>query len=249
MGSYHREYGVRTMVRLGIHSHPHALITGASGSGKSTTLLWLIGKLLQADSNIVIFLCDFKRSEDFSFFQPYTNYYSGNDCYDGIMRFYELFSAIRENGSAGTRYLLIFDEYPAFLNYLQMQDKQNKTKKANDILGAVAEILMLGRGTGNGFGVWIVTQRPDSNLFASGSRDNFMVVLALGRLSKEQKGMVFAGEDIPDRIFKVGEGMLLADGREIIEVKYPIITDIGTWKRNVLAILMRSGGACATREA
>ena len=121
---------------------------------------------------------------------------------------------------------------------MQTKDKLNKTKKANDILGAVAEILMLGRGLG--FGFWCVTQRADSSLFANGARDNFMVVIGLGRMSKEQKGMVFAGQDIPDDIiFRAGEGMILADGKEIEQVKYPLIKDKADWKKNILQILNR----------
>lgn len=66
-----------------------------------------------------------------------------------------------------------------------MLDKQNKEKRAADVMNAVSEILMLGRGLH--YGIWIVTQRADAALFANGSRDNFMCILALGRLSKEQK--------------------------------------------------------------
>ena len=106
----------------------------------------------------------------------------------------------------------------------------------NDVLGAVAEILMLGRGIG--FGCWIVTQRADSALFSNGARDNFMAVLAFGNLSKEQKGMVFPGQEIPDHIFRAGEGMLLADGKEITAVKFPLIEDAAGWKRHILSILM-----------
>ena len=63
----------------------------------------------------------------------------------------------------------MFDEYPAFISRLQMQDKQEKTKKAGEVLNMVSEILMLGRGIG--FGVWIVTQRADASLFSGGSRE------------------------------------------------------------------------------
>ncbi len=64
-----------------------------------------------------------------------------------------------------------------------------------------------------------------------------MAVIGLGKLSKEQKGMVFAGEEIPDGIFQAGEGMLLADGREITAVKYPLVQDTEDWKRHILRIL------------
>ena len=116
-----------------------------------------------------------------------------------------------------------------------MKDKANKTKLANDVLGAVAEILMLGRGIG--FGCWIVTQRPDSALFSNGARDNFMALCALSNLSKEQKSMIFPGQEIPDLVFQAGEGMLLADGRKIMPVKYPLIENDADWKQHILDIL------------
>lgn len=232
---YFEKYGLATCIKLGVASHPHALITGASGCGKSKTVLFLIGKLLLSNPEIVLYLCDFKNSDDFAFLKGYPHYYVGNACYDGIMDYYAQFTEARENGNNSKRYILICDEYPAFINYLQMKDKTNKTKLANDILGAIAEILMLGRGIS--FGVWIVTQRADSTLFANGARDNFMVIVGLGRLSKEQKGMVFPGQEIPDTVFVPGEGMLLADGREIVAVKYPRIGNEADWKNHILEIL------------
>ena len=151
------------------------------------------------------------------------------------MKYYEAFSLAREKGNNEQRYILIFDEYPAFINHLSTLDKTNKTKKANDVLGAISELLMLGRGLS--FGVWLVTQRADSTLFANGARDNLMVFLGLGRMSKEQKGMIFPGQEMPDTPFYKGEGMLLADGKDLTEVKFPLIKDIEDWKEHILNIL------------
>ena len=57
--------------------------------------------------------------------------------------------------------------------------------------------------------------------------------------------MLFPGEEIPDRIFQPGEGMVLADGMGIEEVKYPLIKDVADWKDHIVAILQRNGGAHA----
>lgn len=223
-------------LQLKVSSHCHALITGSSGSGKSYSLLYLLGCLLQDNPETEIYFCDFKNSEDFSFLKGYSHYYSGDSCYNGVMAYYESFCNARINGKTEKRHLLIFDEYPAFLNYLSTIDKQGKTKKTGDILGVVAEILMLGRGIQ--YGVWIVTQRADASLFANGARDNFMVVLGLGRMSKEQKGMIFAGEELPDKIYRQGEGCLLADGHPLYEIAYPRIKNIVDWKKHIKEILM-----------
>lgn len=240
-------YGVQMKlpVESEIDSHCHALITGSSGSGKSVALLFLLGKRLQADPDTCVYVCDFKSSSDFRFLAK-SNYpynFAGDDCVRGVKNFYERFNAARQSGETGRRFLLVFDEYPAFISRLQMQDKQEKTKKAGEVLNMISEILMLGRGIG--FGVWIVTQRADASLFSGGSRDNFMVLLALGRLSREQKGMLFSGEELPDRVYQPGEGVILLDGREVKEVKIPWITDMLGWKKQIVCTLREHFGGNA----
>ena len=239
------DFQMKLPVESGIDSHPHALLTGSSGSGKSVALLFLLGKRLQADPDTCVYVCDFKNSADFRFLAKsnYPYYFAGDDSFRGITKFYERFNAARQSGETERRFLLVFDEYPAFISRLQMQDKQEKTKKAGEILNMVSEILMLGRGIG--FGVWIVTQRADASLFSGGSRDNFMVLLALGRLSREQKGMLFSGEELPDRVYQPGEGVILLDGREVEEVKIPWITDVPGWKRQIVCTLREHFGGNA----
>ena len=231
----YQQTGLKIPIVHDISSHCHLLITGGSGSGKSYALLYLLGMLLKDSPNTIIYFCDFKNSYDFSFLENYRYYYAGNDCYDGIMSFYQAFSNARINRDNKTRHILICDEYPSFINYLQMQDKANKTKFTNDILAAISEILMLGRGIQ--FSCWIITQRADSTLFNNGSRDNFMIIIGLGRMSREQKGMVFSGEDIPDNIYQQGEGLILTDGSPLREIKYPYISDVTNWKNHILQIL------------
>lgn len=239
------DFQMKLPVESKVDSHCHTLLTGSSGSGKSVALLFLLGKRLQADPDTCVYVCDFKNSSDFRFLAksnyPYS--FAGDDCSRGVKNFYERFNAARQSGETGRRFLLVFDEYPAFISRLQMQDKQEKTKKAGEVLNMISEILMLGRGIG--FGVWIVTQRADASLFSGGSRDNFMVLLALGRLSREQKGMLFSGEELPDRVYQPGEGVILLDGREVEEVKIPWITDVPGWKRQIVCTLREHFGGNA----
>ena len=231
----YQQTGLKVPITHDIATHCHLLITGGSGSGKSYALLYLLGMLLKDSPDTVIYFCDFKNSEDFSFLENYKYYYSGNDCYKGIMQYYQTFSNARTNRDTQKRHILIVDEYPSLINFLQMQDKANKTKLANNILAAISEILMLGRGIR--FSCVIITQIARSLFFDNSSRDNFMTLIALGRLSREQKGMIFSGEDIPDRIYQQGEGLILADGSPLREIKYPYIADITDWKNHILQIL------------
>lgn len=233
------EEGVPIPIVLDFGTHMHMLLTGSSGSGKSYALTYLLG-MLAKDGTTKIRFCDFKNSEDFKFLSAYGRYYYGDCVYDGIMAFYADFCTARQKGISKERHLLIVDEYPAFISYLTMRDKQEKTKRAAEVQSVISEVLMLGRGLG--FGVWITTQRADATLFANnGSRDNFMVICALGRLSKEQRQMVFSGEEIPtDTVYGPGEGLLLADGMELVEVKFPLISDIDEWKAHIRQTLVSS---------
>ena len=225
-------------ININIRSHCHLLLSGSSGSGKSISALYMLGKLLQENPNVVIYFVDFKCSEDFIFLKDYAHYYNGENCYQGIMDYYDAFTKSRENGETLPRHLLIIDEYQAYITYLSGLDKNNKTKYSNDILNAVSSILMLGRGIGNGFGIWVLVQRTDSNLFQA-ARDNFMITIVLGHLSKEQKQMAFSGEEVPaGRIYKVGEGLAYIDGIGLVEIKYPRIRDIVSWKKHILTILL-----------
>ena len=237
------KYGIKVGIDLPINSHCHAILSGASGSGKSTALLYLLGRLLQANSNpgICLYICDFKNSDDFRFLKGHEHYYTADDVYDGVMNYYAAFTNARENMENNNlpRYCLIIDEYPALISHLQMQDKINKTKKANDILNVISQILMLGRGVANGFGLWLVMQRPDSTFLPNGARDNFMVSLGLGFLSPEGRRMLFPSMDIPDKTLKIGEGWLLADGHDIKAVKYPLISNLDVWKENIRRELTR----------
>ena len=123
------QYQTKSSIQTEIDTHCHALITGSSGSGKSVAVSYLLGRRLKrADTRV--FVRDYKNSKDFRFLNGYENYYTGKQCYDGIMAFYQRFHETRESdGAEKERYLLVFDEYPAFLNRLQMLDKQNKEKK------------------------------------------------------------------------------------------------------------------------
>ncbi len=82
-------------IKLEIADYCHALITGASGSGKSYALIYLEDSLLQNNPEIDVYFCNFKNSTDFAFMKGYVHYYAGDDCYDGVMKYYESFCRSR----------------------------------------------------------------------------------------------------------------------------------------------------------
>ena len=65
-----QEYKIKQDIDVPLHSHPSLLLTGASGSGKSYALKYLLGKLLSIHDADLTF-CNFKQSEDFRFLEEY----------------------------------------------------------------------------------------------------------------------------------------------------------------------------------
>jgi hypothetical protein len=231
--------GIKTAIYFPTFSHCHALITGSSGTGKSTATLWLLVNFLKATSNRV-YIADFKGNREWKFLSDYPFYYAGDKCLDGVRKFYDLFKQAQLNDTLPAKQnLLIFDEYPAFIQSLTMQDKLNKTKYLVEAQSKIMEILAMGRSLG--FGLWILAQRPDANLFSNGGRDNFMITIALGNISKEHQRMICNGYDLPaERIYQAGEGLLYADGYGVAEVKYPLLSDVDNWKRQIFRLLMQN---------
>ncbi|MBE5840919.1 MAG: hypothetical protein E7304_05875 [Butyrivibrio sp.] len=223
-----------------LDTHKMVLFAGGTGSGKTQSIITQLGLLIKEGVRDIT-LCDFKGI-DFQFLNGYRKYYSGDFAFDGIMAFYEEFTQARHGGTVDKQHhILIVDEYPSLLTYFQTKDKADRTKRANDIMSAISEMLMLGRGLN--YGVWISCQRASSSWFENGSRDNFQVICALGRLSKEQRQMLFSGEDFDAniRIYGPGTGLCLADGRELVEVQFPLISDLANWKEHIRQELMTSG--------
>lgn len=235
-----KEYGIKSPILHSMNSHCHALIYGSSGSGKSTALLYILCYLFAHNKMDNTVIADYKNSEDFAFLADSKGYYAGEKASLGIEKYYQSFLDAKKSGKK-RRCLLVIEEYPAMILYLQMQDKLNKTKRATEVMSWVSEILMMGRGLG--FGIWVVTQTPSATLFPDGGRANFMLILALGKLSKEQRNMMFSGLDFPDCTFNVGEGVLLADGSDLQTVKFPHIGSMDKLKTSIHDALARSGGS------
>lgn len=216
------DYQIKLPIIIDLKSHIHFLITGSSGSGKSQSLKYYIYGL--ACLGYDIWIADFKNSGDFGFMKE--NYYVGTECIECIDKYYELFLDIKERRIVkNERTICIIDEYPALISYLSGISK----KQADAVKQKISEIIMMGRSIGSNCtatGLWIIAQRPDSGIFVNtSSRDQFMVSITFGRMSQQMKTMLYAGEDIPNRTYQKGEGIVLADGMSLREIKVPLITN------------------------
>lgn len=212
---------------IDLKKFPHILITGMSGSGKSYALTFYVNQLLHKRDLFNVWFNDFKASQDFKYLATKNiPYATGEDVYQSILDYYTIFKRAKDKGILPSKnQILIIDEYPAFMSFLQLNDK----KKFENIKGIIAELLMLGRDVnGVSFNIIITAQRPDaSKLFSDGVRDNFHTYIALGNLTSEAKGMISSTpSELPNHTFKQGEGIIKIAGKEIESIIIPEITNL-----------------------
>lgn len=225
------EERIRSFLSIDLVKNPHWLIVGRSGSGKSVLLQYLLYTVL--DYGLIIYICDPKGSGDFRGITP--NYAEYDDCTEMIEQAYRKYQEIKMN-QTGDRMILICDEYPAYILYLEGKDK----KKAQEIKNIIAEMLMQGRSLpgGGSAAVWILAQRADAEYFPKGARLNFKVVIALGKLDTQSQTMLFPGEELPKYPEQIGMGLIWVDGKPIRIIQTPYIdTD------KILPVLRRKGQA------
>ena len=231
LGVYYDDWYARKKkvpIVIDLRTHCHILITGASGSGKSYALSFYVQQLQAKQAKYELWFADFKGSPDFQFLSQNQDihYATGMNVYDTILAYYDLFLKTKDYEISPSRnQTLIIDEYPAFMTYLLSLDK----KKADQIKSIIANLLMLGRDINHTqFSLILTAQRPDvSLLFQNGVRDNFMVWISLGNLSSEAKSMICdLPSTLPQTIYKQGEGLVKIDGKGILEIVIPQISNL-----------------------
>ena len=140
-----------------------------------------------------MYLADFKAGKEYAPLKGCSAYSCADSAVSMIYNYYELYSEIRHHQNPEIGHVtLVIEEWFGLLSYIESIDKKQK----NDLMAKVGEILALGRGIGNGIGIFLLVQRADSSNFSAGSREQFQNLLCFGRLSREQRLMLFAGEDL-----------------------------------------------------
>lgn len=211
----------------------HAIIVGGSGSGKSTFLLYFLYNIKKSMLCDFV-ICDFKRSGELKGITP--RYAEFEDCIHDIRLFYEEFLETPEGGNGITKFLII-DEIAGLLTHLSMTKEGKQT--ADEIRMIMSSILMLGRSKRRF--LILSMQRYTASIFpsASGSADNFGILIGLGNLTVDGRRGLFAGEHFPEEEqlhFGTGKGIVLVDGYPLRGLQVPNLD-----KQKLLHVLQSMG--------
>lgn len=218
-------------IKMDILTHVHGAILGQSGSGKSLALMWLLHGILSLDMPVEVYICDPKSSGDFTNIVPPDNFATGmKNSAELIHKYYELFLQTPENND--TLRLILIDEYAGLITSLPdiIGGKEGKAE-VERLKSEVASLMMLSRS--RTMGVWYVMQRPSASLFssASGSLDNLMFALNIGKLHTQTHISLFANEHLENEAFAAsyhpsrGSGYFLQDGQPLKAIRIPLIRD------------------------
>jgi len=218
-------FGERTPIVTDISSDTtsHALICGASGSGKSYFQAQFFARLVKAEPSGVFYFADYKRDDSFAHLRGCTRYYPHKRTLDALDVLYSCMQA-RMSGEDETRHpvTLIWDEYIANILSLMNEDK----KKAEVVMNKVSEILMDGRSMS--VRLVISTQRPDAKAFPDGSRINCGIIVVLGAYKQSVYKVALPEymDEVKGRKFRRGEGSVWLERSGLHYIKVPQMRDI-----------------------
>lgn len=229
------EFGASLPIGWDVVRHPHMVIFGATGSGKTYLLKLVLGRIALHIPDAHLTACDFKGDDDFSFLDGCAAFYRFTAVRDGLDTFHDLLERRQAGEDKTKHHFLVFDEYASFLNSLDK--KQAEAAKQH-----LASILMLGRS----FNLHVILsqQRLDAAYFGN-ARDNFSAVIGMGKLSKESADMMFSDyKDIIDRNKPRGEGSCLL-GSDFYDIVVPRIRDMSRLESTIFKSVIRGGGGVA----
>ncbi|TWS94801.1 MULTISPECIES: hypothetical protein [unclassified Streptococcus] len=218
----------------------HMLLTGATGSGKTSALLYLIGTINMArqETSDKLYILDYKRGKDWSLFVEndadfYTHGESTKETFEELYKEYRRYLA--GDKEIGDRIIwVIIDEFSSIVESFPTK------KERDEFLRKFGEMLRLSRNIGNGKGGYrfiVGLQQADASVFnGSSTRGNFGIRMALGGLTTEGARMVFDVTEQSDNpeSSKPGKGFIQVYGYPVKAIMMPHIQDHNIWLSHTL---------------
>lgn len=199
------------------------LLSGPSGSGKTTAAQLILSKIALHVNNCSIYVLDYKNI-DFAYLEGCKNYFKFNSTTDGFLKVYDLFESRLEHNKEYSYLVLYIDEYPSWI--LSLSSKEQK-----DIQGKMARILNLSRA--KNIHVILSCQKPLSELFSAGSRENFSYKILLQAPSKKTIGMLMP--NFKDEIVAcpTGVGYYTVNDANLTKIRVPFPSNVKAMQQDL----------------
>lgn len=187
------------------------LIAGPSGSGKSTFLCRLLGLISVHDTTAEAYFMDFKADEDM-FSMRGTHVARGFNCLELFETVFQRFESRLSKQERNSHNLyLIFDEWQAFLAYLEQTDKP----KHKEVLTSMLMMNSMGRS----LGIRIILSSQRFLMTDLPGRYNFNCVISLSTsflLANNNRQLLFPDMEKSEVIVKPrGYGYLQLEGESV----------------------------------
>lgn len=222
------ESDIQYWVKWDYRMHPHLLVLGNSGSGKTYFLRLLLGRI--ALNSGKIWLCDFKN-DDFRALQGNgVRAWGYTDVMTGFEDFYTVFQN-RLNGDPSRDFcLLLIDEYVSWLASMEK-------KESEDIKKRMATLLFMARSLN--LHIILGCQRGMAENFTYGSRDCLNTVF-MGAPSRESIHSFCSSEEAAlMKPYGRGAGYTVFDGKPPRGITVPAVRDMEKLNRTIQTALMR----------
>lgn len=205
--------------------HPHLLIAGTTGSGKSTQIRALLTTLIQHKSpnELHLYLCDLKKSE-FHLFQKIKHVqntvYTANSLYPILVK---LKKEMQKRGELLNKHECThIDQLPKKLPYILLCiDEYPLLQTEKEILSIIEEISSIGRT--NGVFLLLSMQRPDAKVLEGKIKNNLTVTMGF-RCKNAINANVM---DTPgaEKIPKIAKGRMILNFDSLETIQAPFLAE------------------------